>query len=90
MGFWSAMVWIIAISAITLVMLAKYGAGALGRGKGHALADQQQSQAQIAALRAELDQFKDRIAVLERIATENDRGLMLDREIAQLRSLPVE
>ena len=39
---------------------------------------------------AELGQFRDRVAVLERIATENDRSLLLDREIEKLRRQPAE
>jgi hypothetical protein len=37
-------------------------------------------------LREELRALKERVAVLERIATENDRGLTLDREIEALRN----
>lgn len=39
------------------------------------------------AIRAqdEIRALKDRIAVLERIATENNRGMSLDREIEALR-----
>ena len=36
-------------------------------------------------LREELRALKERVAVLERIATDNDRGLALDREIEALR-----
>ena len=36
-------------------------------------------------LREQLHTLKERVAVLERIATENDRGLSLDREIEALR-----
>jgi hypothetical protein len=86
MGFWTAMVLIVAISAITSVMLAKYGVIRSGRGKHGTLIGPDSAEA--VALRAELGQFKDRLAVLERIATENDRGVMLDREIEKLRSQP--
>lgn len=86
MSFWSAIVWIITVCAIMLVMLTKYGVSAVGKGKGQP--EDLRHEAQIAALQAELAQTKDRIAVLERIATENDRGLLLDREIDKLRSLP--
>jgi len=86
MGFWSAMVVITMVVAITIVMLARYGVIRSGR-KGGPLIDQ--DNAEVIALRAELGLFKDRLAVLERIATENDRGVMLDREIEKLRSLPV-
>jgi hypothetical protein len=87
MGFWSAMVLMTTIVAITIVMLAKYGVIRSSRGNHQALAGE--GATEVAALRAELGQYKDRLAVLERIATENDRGVMLDREIEKLRSLPV-
>ena len=86
MGFWSAMVMITSIAAMMIVTLAKWGVIRPGHGKGAALNGREQ--AEVAALRAELGLFKDRIAVLERIATENDRSVMLDREIEKLRSLP--
>ena len=38
-----------------------------------------------ARLEGEVQALKDRVAVLERILTENDRGLALDREIERLR-----
>ena len=86
MGFWSAMVIITTVAATMIVTLAKYGVIRPGHGKGGTLTSDER--AEVAALRAELGLFKDRLAVLERIATENDRGVMLDREIEKLRSLP--
>lgn len=86
MGFWSAMVMITTVAAIMVVTLAKWGVIRPGHGKGEP--HNGREHAEVAALRAELGLFKDRLAVLERIATENDRGVMLDREIEKLRSLP--
>jgi hypothetical protein len=39
-----------------------------------------------ARLREEVKTLKDRVAVLERLATDNNRALDLDREIERLRS----
>ncbi|ARS25984.1 hypothetical protein [Sphingomonas sp. KC8] len=36
-------------------------------------------------LRAEIQMLKERVAVLERIATDSNRGVVLDREIEALR-----
>jgi hypothetical protein len=88
MSFWTAMVIIVAISAIASVMRAKHGVIRTGRGKEEAYIGHLHEDGEVAALRAEVGQLKDRIAVLERIATENDRGVMLDREIEKLRSQP--
>ncbi len=90
MSFWSAMVLIVAISAIASVMRARHGVIRTGRGKEEAFIGYRHDDAEVVALRAELGQLKDRIAVLERIATENDRGVMLDREIEKLRSQPAK
>jgi hypothetical protein len=84
------MVLIVAIGAIASVMRAKHGVIRTGRGKEEVYIGQRQDNGEVVALRAELGQLKDRIAVLERIATENDRGVMLDREIEKLRSQPAK
>jgi hypothetical protein len=89
MGFWSAMVMITIVCAITVVMLAKYGVIRGGRPKG-GVVGHGHDEPEAHALRAELGQFRDRVAVLERIATENDRSLLLDREIEKLRRQPAE
>ena len=89
MGFWSAMVIITTVCAVMIVMLAKYGVIRGPKPKG-GLIGHGHDEPEAHALRAELGQFRDRIAVLERIATENDRGLLLDREIEKLRSQPAE
>lgn len=88
MSFWTAMVIIVAIGAIVKVMQARHGVIRTGRGKEEIYVGNQRDDAELARLRSELGQVKDRIAVLERIATENDRGTMLDREIDKLRSQP--
>jgi len=73
---------IVAITAIASVMRAKYGVVRRHKGEDHVRpADDAENQ----RLRDELRTLKERVAVLERIATENDRGLTLDREIEALR-----
>jgi hypothetical protein len=73
---------IVAITAIASVLRAKYGV--VRRGKGEELVrpvDDQEND----RLRAELRGLKERIAVLERIATDGNSGAQLDREIEALR-----
>lgn len=76
-------VMIVGITAIASIFRAKYGVVRRNRGEdlvrpGADIENQQ--------LREDLRALKERVAVLERIATENDRGLTLDREIEALRS----
>ncbi|MFM2100761.1 MAG: hypothetical protein RLZZ366_2300 [Pseudomonadota bacterium] len=77
---------IVAISAVASVFRAKYGVVRRGRGR-HAVeefvgrtdtADNRQHLEEIKAL-------KERIAVLERITTETNSAVSLDREIEKLR-----
>lgn len=72
---------IVAIVAITGVMRARYGATRRDGSEDVVRAEDGENQ----RLRDELRTLKERVAVLERIATENDRGLALDREIEALR-----
>lgn len=81
-GVFTMVVLIVAISAVTRIYLAKHGVVRRGRGEG-IVRPQDDSENQ--RLREELRALKERVAVLERIATENDRGLALDREIEALR-----
>jgi hypothetical protein len=83
-GVFTMIVLIVAISAIASVYRAKYGIVSGKKGEkyvGRPATDDAENE----RLRTELRALKDRIAVLERIATENDRGLTLDREIEALR-----
>jgi hypothetical protein len=77
---------IVAISAVASVFRAKYGVVRRGRGR-HAVeefvgrtdtTDNRQHLEEIKAL-------KERIAVLERITTETNSAVSLDREIEKLR-----
>lgn len=71
---------IVAITAIASIFRARYGVVRKG-GDDVRPADDTEHQ----RLRDELRALKERVAVLERIATDNDRGLTLDREIEALR-----
>ena len=73
---------IVAITAIASIFRAKYGVVRNRKGDDRFRpADDAENQ----RLRDDLRALKERVAVLERIATENDRGLTLDREIEALR-----
>lgn len=76
-------VMIVAIVGISSVLKARYGV--VNRGKGEELirpaADDKENQ----RLRDELRSLKERVAVLERIATDGNSGAQLDREIEALR-----
>ena len=73
---------IVAITAIASIFRAKYGV--VRRRKGEDFV-RPGDDAENQRLREELRAIKERVAVLERIATDNDRGLTLDREIEALR-----
>jgi hypothetical protein len=81
-GVFTMIVLIVAISAIASVCRAKYGVIRRGKGEDFVRPDDGENE----RLRAELRALKERVAVLERIATDNDRGLSLDREIEALRN----
>ena len=80
-GVFTMVVLIVAISAVTRIYCAKYGIVRRGKGEDFVRPDDGENQ----RLREELRALKERVAVLERIATENDRGWSLDREIEALR-----
>jgi len=73
---------IVAITAIASIFRAKYGVVRRGKGEDFVRPDTGENE----RLRQELRTLKDRVAVLERIATDNDRGITLDREIEALRN----
>lgn len=72
---------IVAITAIASIYRAKYGVVRRNKGEDFVRPDTGEND----RLREELRTLKERVAVLERIATDNDRGLALDREIEALR-----
>jgi hypothetical protein len=73
---------IVAIGAVASIFRAKYGISGRSRRRDR---DVPLHNPENDRLREELRALKDRVAVLERIATDNDRGLQLDREIEALR-----
>jgi len=81
MNTFEMVVLIVAITAIASVVRAKYGVVRRGKGEDFVRPDNGENE----RLRQELRALKERVAVLERIATDNDRGLTLDREIEALR-----
>lgn len=78
---------IVAISAVASIFRAKYGVVRRGRGRhaeeafvGKTLLDPDADR-----VRDEIKQLKERIAVLERLATDTNSAVALDREIEKLR-----
>ena len=77
---------IVVIATIGSVLRARYGVRRERKGHDFAFHDDSAAQAENQRLRDELRAMKDRLAVLERLATENDTsGARLDREIEKLR-----
>lgn len=77
-------VMIVAITAIASVLRAKYGVTRDKWGNEHR-ADAAPAQAENEALHREVRALKERIQVLERLATEDQPAQRLDREIEKLR-----
>jgi low affinity Fe/Cu permease len=75
---------IVAITAVA-IFRAKYGIPEHRKSRKGRNDDLGINDAENDRLREELRMLKERVAVLERIATDNDRGLQLDREIEALR-----
>ena len=88
MSFWSAMVAIIAILAFSAMRIARYRAGlgdppsrrSVRGGSVDTLASPRESE-----LREEIDKLRQRVAVLERIATEDRHSKSVAAEIENLR-----
>lgn len=77
----SMVVAIVFITAVASVLRARYGySRKASRGEPTMIAD-----ADSARMREEIKQLKDRIAVLERLATDHNSTAALDREIEKLR-----
>lgn len=75
---------IVLIVTVGNILRAKYGVGGTRLGRNSAMMPVE-NDAENRMLKDEIRTLKDRIAVLERIATDNNRAVNLDREIEQLR-----
>ncbi|WP_219893345.1 hypothetical protein [Aquisediminimonas profunda] len=87
MNVFEMVVLIVAISAIASILRAKYGV-TRKRGAQHladALDANRMQDADSARMREEIKTLKERIAVLERLATDTNSAVALDREIEKLR-----
>ncbi|MEO6215122.1 MAG: hypothetical protein ABIO86_03755 [Sphingomonas sp.] len=74
------------VGTIGSVLRARYGVVRDKQGNDVPLRGDEAAQAENQRLREELRAMKDRLAVLERLATDNnDSGARLDREIEKLR-----
>lgn len=81
-------VMIVFITAIASVLRAKYGVRRDRHGNEYSLHTPQVNAIESnenAQLQNEVKALKERIAVLERLATDDQRSIELDREIAKLR-----
>lgn len=77
---------IVVIATIGSVLRARYGIGRGRKSDDYTQREDVAAQAENQRLRDELRAMKDRLAVLERLATDNDTsGARLDREIEKLR-----
>lgn len=75
---------IVLIATIGSIIRARYGVVRDRRGGEHFIGTAANA-AETKALQAEIRTLKDRIQVLERIATDNNRAITLDQEIEKLR-----
>jgi len=77
---------IIVVITVGRVLMARYGVVHSKHGEQVAFRDDGASKAENARLHEELRSMKERLAVLERLATDNDTSsARLDREIERLR-----
>ena len=83
MSFWTALVVIIAIVAFAVIRIEKYRA--IGRGENRTGEPDQLSGRAPAELEREIIDLKKRLAVLERIATDDRQSRAIAHEIEQLR-----
>ncbi|MDB5705789.1 MAG: hypothetical protein JWN66_2905 [Sphingomonas bacterium] len=86
MNVFEMVVALVVIATIGSVLRARFGVGRDQHGNDFSLREDPASEAENKRLREELRAMKERLAVLERLATENDNsGARLDREIEKLR-----
>lgn len=78
-------VMIVAISAVASILRAKYGVVRRNRHVEEVFVGKQIANADAERMREEIKTLKERIAVLERLATDTSNAVQLDREIEKLR-----
>ena len=88
MGPFEMVVGIVLIVTIGGIIKAKHGIRRDNRGNEYFVGNAG-NDAETKALQAEIRALKDRIQVLERIATDNNRAVQLDEEIEKLRDRSV-
>jgi hypothetical protein len=76
---------IVIIATVGSVLRARFGVSRNKDRRDYVGHDDPGAQAETQRLREELRSMKERIAVLERLATEDTSGARLDREIEKLR-----
>ncbi|ABF51937.1 hypothetical protein [Sphingopyxis alaskensis] len=81
MGPFEMVVGIVLIVTIGSIIRARYGIRRDRHGNGHVAGHDVETK----ALQAEIRALKERIQVLERIATDHNRAVTLDQEIEKLR-----
>ena len=84
MGPFEMVLGIVLIVTIGGIIKAKHGIRRDNKGNEYFVGNAG-NDAETKALQAEIRTLKDRIQVLERIATENNRAVQLDEEIEKLR-----
>jgi hypothetical protein len=76
---------IILIVTVGRVLQAKYGVVRKGRVGEYNVRDDAAASAENHRLKSEITDLRERIQVLERVVTDNEGSLRLDREIEKLR-----
>jgi hypothetical protein len=84
MGPFEMVVAIVAIATVGSIIRARHGIVKDNKGNERFVGDAKNG-AETAALQAEIRALKERIQVLERIATDGNRAATLDAEIEKLR-----
>lgn len=84
MGFWEAVIVLAAIIGVTSIIQTRYRAmnGIVADEDGN---ERLAADPDAARMRDEFKALKERVAVLERLATDTNHAVDLDREIARLR-----
>jgi outer membrane lipoprotein SlyB len=84
MGPFEMVLGIVIVATVGNVLKARYGGGK-GRRRDGLYGNDAGAIAENQLLKGEIGSLKERIAVLERVVTDNEGSLRLDREIEKLR-----